>query len=252
MIKSTLENQVATIVIDRPEKKNALNPQMYADMAKAIEQAPMQNAKVVLIKGTNGCFTSGNDVAEFAKTASGADRPSETLRFMRALIHCPLPVVAQVEGLAIGIGSTLLLHCDFVLCHKNTSFCMPFVNLGLVPEYASSYILPRIAGHLSAAELLMLGNPFDAEKALKCGFVSAIYQDNLEQHVDKLIASLLSKPSFAVQQTKSLLRNDQKKVGKHLERELEVFVDALQSPAAKEAFDAFINKRPINKEVFAQ
>lgn len=251
MIHELIENNILTIVMDRAEKKNALVPNMYNDMAIAIENAPANGARVIVIKGAGGCFTAGNDVTEFLRSVKeGAKEVSETYRFMHALLKCPLPVIAQVEGLAIGIGSTLLLHCDFVLCHENTRFAMPFINLGLVPEYASSYILPRVAGHLKAAELLMLGKPFSATQAKECGFVTSVHADNLEVAVNDVAQTLAKKPSLALQQTKALLKQDQTAIAQHIDDELKVFVEAMQSEAANEAFTAFIEKRAVNYTKF--
>ncbi len=250
MIHEVLENNILTILIDRTNKKNALIPKMYNDMAIAIENAP-SSATVILIKGEGGIFTAGNDVSEFIKNSrSEMSEVNETYRFMQALLKCPLPVVAQVEGLAIGIGSTLLLHCDFVLCHENTKFAMPFINLGLVPEYASSYILPRVGGHLKACKLLMLGETFGAQTAKECGFVTEIHGSDLNAAVNDLLESLTKKPSLALQQTKALLKYDANAVAAHIDEELKVFVKAMQSEPAKEAFEAFIEKRAVNYDIF--
>ena len=251
MIHELLANNVLTIVMDRADKKNALVPKMYNDMAIAIENAPLAEVKVIVIKGAGACFTAGNDVPEFLRSVKeGAGNVNETYRFMKALLHCPLPVVAQVEGLAIGIGSTMLLHCDFVLCHKNTRFSMPFINLGLVPEYSSSYIIPRVAGHLMAAELLMLGNPFDAQQAQRCGFVTSVHTSDLDAAVNDVAEALAKKPALALQQTKALLKQDTKNIAQHIDTELKVFVEAMQSEAAIEAFTAFIEKRAVNFDKF--
>jgi enoyl-CoA hydratase/carnithine racemase len=251
MIHELLENNILTIVMDRAHKKNALVPKMYSVMATAIENAPLAGARVIVIKGAGGCFTAGNDVPEFLRAVKeGAGEINETYHFMQALLKCPLPVVAQVEGLAIGIGSTMLLHCDFVLCHEKTRFAMPFINLGLVPEYASSYILPRVAGHLKAAQLLMLGNPFDAKQAKECGFVTSIHSVDLHAAVVDIAEALAKKPALALQQTKALLRQDEACVAKHIDDELKIFVEAMQSEAANEAFTAFVEKRALNYDKF--
>ena len=251
MIHEILENNILTIVMDRANKKNALIPSMYSAMATAIENAPKTGARAIIIKGATGCFTAGNDVPEFLKAVKqGAGEINETYSFMHALMKCPLPVIAQVEGLAIGIGSTMLLHCDFVLCHENTKFAMPFINLGLVPEYASSYIIGRVAGHLKAAQLLMLGNPFDAIQAKDCGFVTSIHGNDLSEKVLEVANTLIKKPAMALQQTKALLKQDQVGIAKHIDDELKIFVEAMQSAAANEAFTAFIEKREINYDKF--
>ena len=250
MINVSQENAVLTIEINRPEKKNALVPQMYTDMALAIESVSEGNIRVVLIKGSHGCFTAGNDIADFMSKGDNQE-VNDTFRFMMSLVNCPVPIVAQVEGLAIGIGTTLLLHCDFVYCNESAQLAMPFINLGLVPEYASSYILPRISGNLQAAELLLLGETFDAQKAYQCGIVSKVLSDDvLAETVQQTIKKLVAKPKIALMQSKALLRNQNAEIEKHILVELEVFAKAMVSESAKEAFSAFLEKRPINTALY--
>ncbi|MFC4699250.1 enoyl-CoA hydratase-related protein [Glaciecola siphonariae] len=254
MINSQAVDHILTIQIHRPDKKNALSPSMYEQMAIAIEgasdKASEDDIKAILIEGSEGCFTSGNDVSEFVASSSKVGEINETYRFMLALLNCPLPVVAKVEGLAIGIGTTLLLHCDFVLAHENTKFAMPFINLGLVPEYASSYIIPRAGGHLLAAELLMLGDVFSAAKAEKAGIVSSIHGDDLDKATQHLLKNLSLKPKQALQQTKALLKHNHAEVKTHIDEELKWFVEAMNSDVAKEAFSAFMEKRAVNRDVY--
>ena len=250
MIKISRKNSILVIQIHRPDKKNALVPDMYRDMASALESVLENNDKAVLIKGLKNCFTAGNDISDFA-TKAKPDDVSVSHRFMLALLKCQVPVVAQVQGMAIGIGTTLLLHCDFVYCDENAKFAMPFINLGLVPEYASSYILPRISGNLAAAELLMLGEAFDAEKALKCGIITAcVPAVDLDTHVNDVLLKLVSLPNNAMQQTKALLRNREAAITQHIEAELKVFAEAMVSAPAKEAFASFLEKRPINTDIY--
>jgi enoyl-CoA hydratase/carnithine racemase len=250
MIKVSRENAVLTIEINRPEKMNALIPSMYLDMAIALESASDENTRAVLIQGSNGCFTAGNDIADFISKADNQD-VDETYRFMMALLKCPVPVVAKVEGLAIGIGTTLLLHCDFVYCAEDAKLAMPFVNLGLVPEYASSYILPRISGNLKASELLLLGETFDATKAYDCGIVSKVVSSELlSNEVTKTLDNLVAKPKMALVQTKALLRHQNANIEKHIMTELEIFAKAMVSEPAKEAFAAFLEKRPVNTSIY--
>jgi enoyl-CoA hydratase/carnithine racemase len=249
MVNTQVIDNVLRLQINRPEKKNALVPSMYLALAKAIEGAPELGAKVILIEGIEGVFTSGNDVSEFAQSTK-QEEINETYSFMLALLYCPLPVVAKVEGLAIGIGTTLLLHCDFVLAHQNTKFAMPFINLGLVPEYASSYIIPRMSGHLLAAELLMLGEVFSAQKALSAGLINSIHAEDLDEATQTLLSKLCSKPAEALKQTKALLKNDTLNIKTHIDNELKWFVKAMQTEAAKEAFSAFIEKRPVDTQKF--
>ncbi len=250
MINVSRKNAILTIEIDRPDKKNALIPQMYIDIAEAIESASDDEIKAVLIQGKEACFTAGNDIADFMSKGKDQD-VSETFRFMMALVNCPVPVVAKVEGLAIGIGTTLLLHCDFVYSADNAKFAMPFINLGLVPEYASSYILPRIAGNLRASELLLLGETFDAQKAYECGIVTSVHKENLlSDVVTQTLAKLVEKPKVALVQSKALLRNQSADIKKHIRAELAVFAQAMVSEAAKEAFSAFLEKRPVNRLIY--
>lgn len=250
MINVSRQNAVLTIEIDRPDKKNALVPKMYLDMAKAIESVSESDIRAVLIRGSHGCFTAGNDIADFMSKDNDQE-VNETYRFMMALFNCPVPVVAKVEGLAIGIGTTLLLHCDFVYCADKTKFAMPFINLGLVPEYASSYILPRISGNLQAAELLLLGETFSAQKAFECGIVSRVVSgEALSDLVTQTLAKLVSKPRMALVQSKALLRNQNTEIEQHIITELAAFTEAMQSEPAKEAFSAFLEKRPVNRLIY--
>ena len=250
MIKVTRSNHFLTIEINRPEKKNALVVSMYDDMSAALESVEVNGDKAVLIKGSAGCFTAGNDIADFVANSERED-VNESHRFMLALSRCKVPVVAQVEGLAIGIGTTLLLHCDFVYCDENAKFAMPFINLGLVPEYASSYIMPRIAGNLKAAELLMLGEAFDAKTALDCAIVTKVAKvGELDALVQSTMTKLVSKPKLALEQTKALLKHDLADVEAHIITELKVFAEAMTSAPAKEAFSAFLEKRAVNTDIY--
>ena len=166
-------------------------------------------------------------------------------------MKCELPVIAKVRGLAVGIGTTMLLHCDFVYCDESAKFIMPFIDLGLVPEYASSYILPRLAGHRKASEWLMLGKPFTGEEALQFGIATQVFpQKQLDSMVDKVATALCSKPKSALRHTKRLMKSDAHAVERHVNEELDYFIQAMQSEPAQEAFSAFLDKRPINPEKF--
>jgi enoyl-CoA hydratase/carnithine racemase len=250
MINTELKNKVLTITMARTDKKNALTQQMYKDMAIAIEGASEQGARAILIQGSGGCFTAGNDIKDFL-SEDGKQELTHTYRFMNALLHCPLPVIAKVQGLAIGIGTTLLLHCDFVYCDESAKFSMPFINLGMVPEFASSFILPRLCGSLKAAELLLLGEMFSAADALEYKIVSKVVASGeLEHVVEQTLAKIVAKPSWAMQQSKALLRNQKEATQAHMDKELKIFAQAFDTPAAKEAFTAFLEKRAVNTDVF--
>ena len=180
-IKTAIHNGVATIEIARPEKKNALTLAMYQAMADALNAAREDAAvRAVLITGQPGVFTSGNDIEDFMMRGTSAQgqgsdpMDSPVFFFMRALLACDKPVVAAVTGAAIGIGTTMLLHCDFVYVSDEARLAMPFVALGLVPEFASSLVLPQLMGHRRAAEKLLLGDPFTPEQAVECGIANAV------------------------------------------------------------------------------
>ncbi len=180
-IKTATIHGVATIEIARPEKKNALTLAMYQAMADAIETAKADPAvRALLITGQPGIFTSGNDLEDFAARSAGggsggSDRDdSPVFAFMRALIGCDKPVVAAVTGAAIGIGTTLLLHCDFVYVSDEARLALPFVGLGLVPEFGSTRLLPQLMGQVRAAEKLLLGDPFTGAEAVECGIATAV------------------------------------------------------------------------------
>ncbi|WP_100657242.1 enoyl-CoA hydratase [Alteromonas flava] len=244
------QNQLLTITINRPEKKNSLTREMYQTMGDAIAGAAESDCKVILLQGEGECFTAGNNIADFA-SVDEAEHVNETAHFMNALMRCELPVVAKVKGLAVGIGTTMLLHCDFVYCDESARFIMPFIDLGLVPEYASSYLLPRLAGHRKAAEWLMLGKPFNGEEAEKFGIVTAQFATAaLDDMVNNVIAALMAKPKVALATTKKLMKTNHQAVEEHMNEELDYFIEAMRSEPAQEAFAAFLNKRPINPEKF--
>lgn len=242
-IQISIQDAVMCLRICRPERKNALNMAMYSRLADAIEQASSDaSVRVVCLLGSDGCFTAGNDLADFsALEAFDANMP--TLRFMRALASCPKPVVVAVEGVAVGIGTTLLLHCDLVYAAANARFSMPFVNLGLCPEYASSYLLPRLAGYARAAEWLLLGEAFDAEEALRGGLINSIV-DKPEQKALEQCLKLALQPPEAVRQAKKLLKAGiASPVDEAMEAELQQFAKGLAGPEFKEAVSAFFAKR---------
>ncbi|MBF3200469.1 enoyl-CoA hydratase, partial [Pseudomonas aeruginosa] len=177
LIRVERETGLLTLRLDRQDKKNALTRAMYSRMAEALLEAQADTAvRVVLITGGDACFTSGNDILDFLEQPPSL-RDSPVGRFMSALLEFPKPVIAAVNGPAVGIGTTLLLHCDLVFVGRNARLKMPFVNLGLTPEFGSSLILPRMLGHAKAAELLMLGQDFSGEQAAAWGLANAALED---------------------------------------------------------------------------
>ena len=248
-IKTATLNGVATIEIARPEKKNALTVAMYQAMTDALKAAQADPAvRAVLITGQPGVFTSGNDIEDFMTRAPGQGSDamdSPVFQFMRALLDCDRPVVAAVTGAAIGIGTTMLLHCDFVYVSDEARLAMPFVALGLVPEFGSSLVVPQLMGHRRAAEKLLLGDPFTPEQAVDCGIANAVLPaGEVVNHARRVAERFNALPPGAVRESKQLMRAPQKEAMlKVIATEGALFASRLKSPEAMEAFQAFFQKR---------
>jgi enoyl-CoA hydratase/carnithine racemase len=237
--------RVTRIELNRPEKKNALSPEMYALLAQALGAAEADaQVRAVLIHGQPGCFTSGNDVKVFLELPRGAGE-SPAAGFLRAVSTAKKPLVAAVGGPAVGIGTTMLLHCDLVYAAPNARLQMPFVPLGLLPEAASSLLLPAMAGYRRAAEMLLLGQPFSAEKALAAGIVTEIVPEaELLERGRAAALALAALPPASVRMTKELMKRDLARgVQERITEELHLFGERLKSPEAKEALRAFMEKR---------
>jgi enoyl-CoA hydratase/carnithine racemase len=244
-IRTVNTNGVAVIEIARPEKKNALTQAMYTAMAEAIVAADADAAvRALLITGQPGIFTSGNDLEDFMQRPPASEE-SPVFRFMKALAECGKPVVAAVTGGAIGIGTTMLLHCDLVYVSDEARLAMPFVGLGLVPEYASSLLIPQRVGHAKAAELLLLGEPFNGERAVEMGIANAVLPAaEVVNHARRMAERFNALPPGAVRESKALMRRGQKAlVQETIEVEAGIFATRLRSPEAMEAFQAFFQKR---------
>jgi len=248
-IRTGVLNGVATIEIARPEKKNALTADMYTAMAQALADAKADGSvRAVLITGQPGIFTSGNDIEDFMSRPPGQGSDSAeapVFRFMKALVDCDKPVVAAVTGAAIGVGTTLLLHCDFVYVSDEARLAMPFVGLGLVPEYASSLLVPQLMGPRRAAEKLLLGDPFTGEQAVECGIANAVLPaGEVMAHARRVAERFNHLPPGAVRDAKRLMRAPQRElVLQTIRTEGEIFGQRLRSPEAREAFQAFFEKR---------
>jgi enoyl-CoA hydratase/carnithine racemase len=244
-IKTAVIDGVATIEIARPEKKNALTGAMYLALAQAFDAAREDDAvRAVLLTGQPGIFTSGNDIEDFVqRPASLEEAPS--FAFMKALLACDKPVVAAVTGAAIGIGTTMLLHCDFVYVSDEARLALPFVTLGLVPEFASSLVVPQLMGNVRAAEKLLLGDPFSGAEAVECGIANAVLPaGEVVRHARRVAERFNALPPGAVRATKRLLRRHRSEaLLETIAAEGHVFGARLQSPEAKEAFSAFFEKR---------
>lgn len=244
-IKTDISNGLMTITIDRPDRKNSFTNAMYTALADAFAEATHNRAvKVVLVKGHDSCFSAGNDLGDFVNNPPrNLDAP--VFCFLRTIAACPKPIVAQVQGVAVGIGTTLLLHCDLVYAADNARFSVPFVKLGLCPEAASSVLLPQLAGYQKAAELLLIGDLISAAKASECGFVTDVLPaDQLDAHVHGQIAKMMALPAVSLTTTKRLMKGHQKALlSEKMAEEGEMFMAMLLQPPAKEAFAAFAEKR---------
>jgi enoyl-CoA hydratase/carnithine racemase len=252
-IKTATLNGVATIEIARPEKKNALTQAMYQAMADAIDAAQSDAAvRAILITGQPGIFTSGNDIEDFMQRPPQSE-DSAVFRFMRALVGSDKPVIAAVTGAAVGIGTTLLLHCDFVYVSDEARLAMPFVGLGLVPEFASSLLVPELMGPRRAAEKLLLGDPFTGEQAVECNIANAVLPaGEVVNHARRVAERFNTLPPGAVRDSKRLMAGPRREqVLRVIAEEATIFASRLRSPEAMEAFQAFFQKRQPDFSKFA-
>ena len=247
LVVTEIKDGILRVEIRRPDKKNALTGPMYAVLADAFEAAERDpGVRVVLIHGRPGVFTAGNDLADFLETPPiNDDPPPPVFRFLEAFRILSKPFVAAVSGVAVGVGTTMLLHCDLIYAGASAKFQLPFVNLGLCPEAASSLLLPALAGHARAAEILLLGEPFDAAKALEIGLINAVVPDaGVLEHAMAQARKLASQPAASVRLTKQLMKRAQAAlVEQTMREEGRHFKLRLVSPEAKEAFSAFFEKR---------
>jgi enoyl-CoA hydratase/carnithine racemase len=233
---------VCEIQLNRPEKRNALTQEMYGALVDALNEARADDGvRVVLISGAGASFTAGNDLNDFVTANLGDD--NNAVRFLRLLPTFRKVLIAAVHGQTVGIGVTMLLHCDLVVAASNTQMTMPFVKLGLVPEAGSSLLLPRAIGHHRAAELLLLGKPFDAAAGLEMGIVNRIVEDKaLMEEARKLAREVAAQPPGALMTAKRLLKSETGSVAARVEEELEAFREQLASAEFKAAVAAFFGK----------
>ncbi|HYD93714.1 MAG TPA: enoyl-CoA hydratase [Noviherbaspirillum sp.] len=253
-ILSTKEKGILTLEFNRPEKKNAITSAMYQAMADALRDAEGDTAvRAVVIQGKPEVFTAGNDLEDFMKNSSTevGDRP--VWQFMRALSGCTKPVVAAVAGNAVGIGTTMLMHCDLVYAADNAKFAMPFTQLGLCPEFASSMLFQQIVGYPRAAEKLLLGEAFGAEEAYDMGLVSKVVPvAELSDLSHGQAAKLAALPASSLRVTKRLMKAAQAEaLAARMQEENKHFGEMLMSKEAKEAFTAFFEKRRPDFTKFA-
>lgn len=243
-VTTSVKDGILTIRMNRVDKKNALTAEMYDKMAKAIKDADKNpDVRVIMITGSTDSFCAGNDLTDFLQNPPKA-KNSPVMKFLKSIAGAKTPIVAAVNGTAVGVGVTMLLHCDFVYVAKDATLSLPFINLGLVPEAGASMLLPRIAGHQKAAELLMLGEPFSPQLAADIGLVNAICEPaDVETTALKTATKLAAKPRAALRHTKALLRREFESVARRIDAEAEIFKKCLDSADAKEAFTAFKEKR---------
>ncbi|GLV26783.1 enoyl-CoA hydratase [Sphingobium sp. Cam5-1] len=233
---------VLEIHIDRPDKKNALTAAMYDSMTAALSDASgRSDIGAVLIAGKGDAFCAGNDLKDFTQGPQGG---AAAFAFIRAIAGFDKPLIAAVQGLAVGVGTTMLFHCDLVYAASDARFIMPFVNLGIVPEAGSSLLAPATLGHAKAAAMLLLGEPMDAETADRSGLVTAVIPtDELLDHARAKAATLMKKPPKALAATRRLLKGDPAALLDRIEEEARLFEQMLESEEAQEAFAAFFEKR---------
>jgi enoyl-CoA hydratase/carnithine racemase len=244
-IQISIAKRVQFIRINRQERKNALDLSMYKALTDAIHRAESnRNIRVTVITGVADSFCSGNDIEDFLM-GPPADASSPIIRFVETLIGTETPIVAAVNGHAIGIGATMLLHCDLVYAADGARFQMPFVNIGLCPEAGSSFLLPLLMGHRQAAEMLYLGKTLNAVEAARLGLVNAVYPaSQLESEAMEAAEGIAAQPPEAVRTTKRLLRDAfLDAVGAASRREMQSFLPLLNGPEAREALSAFMEKR---------
>jgi enoyl-CoA hydratase/carnithine racemase len=240
----TTAGRVARIALARPEKKNALTGEMYAQLSAALLAAGRDpQVRVVLLQGSRECFTAGNDVSDFLKREPGESSP--VFGLFQVLPALEKPVVAAVAGPAVGIGTTLLLHCDLVFAAADARLQLPFVPLGIVPEFGSTLLLPRLSGYQRAAKLLLLGQPFSAQEAFEAGIVTeVVLKEKLLEKAEAAAAMLAALPPESLKLTKRLMKQGSaKELEVRIAEEGRIFIERLASPEAKEAMSAFLEKR---------
>lgn len=228
------EGAALYLTLNRAAKKNALTQEMYQALLDGLNEAESdESIHAVVIRSDGDAFSAGNDLADFLR--HGEIKPdAPVFKLLKRLPQLTVPLVAAVQGAAVGIGTTLLLHCDFVLAAEDTVFALPFVDLALVPEAGSSLLLPQLGGHIRAAELLLLGEPFDVTKADSLGLLTNIVpRDELETQTSALVTKLAAKPPQALRRSKQLLKTPVESTSVRIERELEVFMQALASDEAQ-------------------
>src|SRR5436190_17348028 len=242
----TDEGPIRTIRMNRPEKKNALTFSMYDAMAEAIETASGASPiRCILICGVPGAFSAGNDLGDFMKAATGGEGlGNAVIRFLYSLARAERPLVAAVQGVAVGIGTTMMLHCDYAVAASDARFSTPFVALGLVPEAGSSLIAPRVMGQRRAFELLVMGKPLSGEEAKACGLINQVVAaDQVEAEAMKAAQLIAALPPEGVAISRRLMKGTPDETIRRIDEESSAFRQRIASPEAREAFTAFLNRK---------
>ncbi len=245
-IRIERSGEVLAITLSRPERRNAITVAMYSALADAIEGAADDGSvRLITIRGEGADFTAGNDLYDFLQALPRESEDIPVWRLLRALARNQVPVLAAVQGNAVGIGTTMLLHCDLVIAASSARFSLPFVELGLVPEAASSLLLPRLAGRRRAARYLLLGEPFGAQEALEAGLASHVVEDDdLAGALADIVAGLLAKPREALRLTQKLLRQGSTdEILERMQLENGHFSERLQSAEVREAIASFFERK---------
>jgi enoyl-CoA hydratase/carnithine racemase len=231
--------------LNRPEKKNAMTDAMYDVLSDSLEDAGVNKAvRCVVIAGGPAAFTAGADLGDFLRAAHGEGWRPHAVRFLHRLAHAGKPLVAAVEGVAVGIGTTMLLHCDYAVAASDARFSTPFVHLGLVPEAASSLLMPRLMGPRRAFELLVMGRPFDAADAKDAGLVNEVVPPGEAEPVAlKAARQIAALPAEAVAESRRLIRGSTAETVRRIDEEAEIFRQRLKSDEAKAAFEAFFSRK---------
>jgi enoyl-CoA hydratase/carnithine racemase len=242
------EGTARMIKLRRPEKKNAITQEMYRGMIEAIDTAQNNpDIRCLIITGGSGVFTAGNDLEEFlrhGRSTADAPRTSNYVKFLYSLAHNVKPIIAAIDGIAIGIGTTMLFHCDYVLASTTATFSTPFIQLGLVPEAASSLLIPRTMGHQRAFSMLVMGRTFSAEDARLAGFVNAVVAPgHTEAEARKVAREICALPAEAVALSRQLLKLPPEDLTRRIDQESHLFGERLRSKEAVSAFEAFLARK---------
>ncbi|MFZ0707782.1 MAG: enoyl-CoA hydratase [Candidatus Korobacteraceae bacterium] len=245
-IQTDSQNGVLHLILNRPEKKNALTSAMYTSLVEALKQADSDDSiRVIVLRGNGDSFTAGNDIEDFVQKPWKGQSVPPAEQFIRAVAFARKPVIAATHGLAVGIGTTILLHCDLVYAAEETRFMMPFINLAIIPEAGSTLLLPSMIGHQRAAELFLLAEPFSAQRAYELGIVNRVVPaGELLSVVDAAARTLAEKPAAAIRIAKQMMRQHLRAdLDRVIREEVLAIAGQLESPETGEALSAFLQKR---------